>query len=365
MSVPGIATRVLANERELLERDTNMPEWRTELDGLRLDAVVSVTPYHPAEELLLRAAAERSMPLCAPIISFDNPTTRNWLPARFDRYLVWNRYNADQILRSYPELDPDSVRVVGAPQFDFYWDDSYLWPEDEWRSRLGLPGDRPVILFGGGPSRILPHEPNIVEQLDDALESGEIPGAPVLLFRRHPMDPPDRWDDLRRRARHIVFDDPWPVNGEVGHSSARRVDVEKLVSTLAHGHVHVNTASTMTVDGAVFDRPQIGPAYDDRPGRPYDRLMRELYDQEHWLPIARSDGIDVARDRDALVRAVVDGFESPKRKSEQRRTLVSEIISFTDGRATERVVDEVCHFLGAADKAAKDEAPLGAGGGSR
>jgi hypothetical protein len=102
----------------------------------------------------------------------------------------------------------------------------------------------------------------------------------------------------------------------------------------------------MTVDGAVFDRPQIGPAYDDRPGRPYDRVMREFYEQEHWLPIAHSGGADVAFDRAQLVFAVRAGLEAPGEKTDARRQLVSEVITYPDGNSTGRVAREVAEFLG-------------------
>lgn len=342
-SVPGAENRLLAAERELLQRDTNLADWRTFLDTANLDAILTVTPYHPAEELLLRAADERQMPMCAPIISFDNPTVRGWIPVTFDRYLLWNRHNVDQVRRGYP--DATSLQVVGAPQFDFYHDASFCWPEDEWRQRVGLPAGRPVLLFAGGPARLTPHEPRVLAQLDEAITDGTISGMPIILFRRHPMDPVERWAGMISTTRNVVFDDPWPVKGELKHSPARRVDIERLVSTLKHSAVHVNTASTMTVDGAVFDRPQIGPAYDDGPGRRYDRPVRELYLQEHWLPIARSGGMTTATSRPALIAAVRAGFDDPGAQSAGRAAMVREIITFTDGGATGRVAEKAMSFV--------------------
>jgi hypothetical protein len=102
----------------------------------------------------------------------------------------------------------------------------------------------------------------------------------------------------------------------------------------------------MTVDGSVFDRPQVGPAYDDRPGRRYDRTMRELYAHEHFLPITSSGGLDIAHDRQALIRAIASGLSRPALRSAGRRQLVREIITFTDGQSTERVLAELRKVLG-------------------
>ena len=268
--LPGGSERILGRERDLLATDTDIDEVTRQTDALGLDAVCSVTPYHRREELFLRAVERRGLPALASIISFDNPTSRPWMPVTFDRYLVWNRQNRDELVRSYPEVDPDRVVVTGAPQLDFYANPRWRWDEEGWRRRLGLPSDAPVVLFGGGPSVIVPHETQFLAHLDDAVAAGALPDDPVLLFRRHPMEPPETWTSTLARCRHVVNDEPWALGptGRVETSTAGTEDIERLVSTLAHSAVHVSTSSTMTVDGAWFDRPQVGPAYDDDPADP-------------------------------------------------------------------------------------------------
>jgi hypothetical protein len=167
----------------------------------------------------------------------------------------------------------------------------------------------------------------------------------VILLRRHPADTSARWADVVREAKHVVFDEPWPSGELPKYSNIRDEDIAKLVSSLKHSAVHVNVGSTMTVDGAVFDRPQVGPAYDDRPGRPYDRTMRELYAHEHFLPITRSGGLNIVHDRAALIRAVRAGLEQPHVRAAARRQLVREIITFTDGQSTQRVLAELSRLL--------------------
>ncbi|HEY4176150.1 MAG TPA: CDP-glycerol glycerophosphotransferase family protein [Kofleriaceae bacterium] len=338
---PGFEEHVHEQERSLLSTDTNFREFQLLVRSLRADALLSLTPFHKQEELLVRAAAADHLKLCAAILSFDNVTVRGWIGAIFDSYLVWNRHNREQLLRAYPEAKARRVEVVGAPQFDFYWKPELCWEEPLWRNRLGLPPGRPVILYAGGPQVIVKHEPHIVGQLDDAIERGEIPGNPIILLRRHPGDSSERWEALVRSGRHIVFDEPWKSGEDPKHSNIRDADIAKLVSTLKHSAVHVNVASTMTVDGSVFDRPQVGPAYDDSAGHRYDRMMRELYEHEHFAPITASGGLDIALSRAELVRAVVSGLEHPSARAAGRKSLVQEIITYTDGHSTDRVAAEL------------------------
>lgn len=344
---PGAVDSLLERERLLFGEDTNAWEFAALCARLKIDAAFSLTPYLPDEEMLLRVCAAEERPLCAAILSFDNITTRGWIPIAFDRYLLWNRYNEAELRRGYPEAAAAGVTIVGPAQFDFYWNKKFLWDETQWRSRLRLPASRPVILYGAGYHGIVPHEPHFVAQLDEAIEAGEIPGQPVILFRRHPVDPIDRWLPLLKSAKHIVYDDPWPTDGAVlGRTNVRDENIERLTSNLCHSDVHVSVSSTMTIDGSIFDKPQIGPAYDDRRGGKYDRICHELYLREHYLPITHSGGLDLVRSRAAMVAAVRSAFADPARLAEGRRKLVREICTYADGKCASRVDEALRAFLG-------------------
>lgn len=338
LALPGKPAQLLAKAQKALGQHTNIRVFDALLTSLRADAVLSLTPYFQHEQLLLYAAKQRELPLCASIISFDNVTTRGWIPVIFDAYFLWNRYNEAELRRAYPEAADSTVEIVGAPQFDFYWDSSYLWDESRWRQQLGLPPGRPVILFGAGHYLIVPHEPHWLQQLDDAIQSGEIPGRPLILFRRHPNDPLERWLPVLNRASHIVADEPWASgHANPALTNIRRVDIEKLASTLAYSQVHINASSTMTVDGAIFDRPQIGPTYDDRPRRPYDQLTKELYLREHYLPITNSGGLEMVDGRDEMVAAVRSALDKREQFKDGRKHIVREICSYDDGQCTDRL----------------------------
>lgn len=297
LSIPGAMEMLRRKEEELWESGTNMPEVLAQIDRLKPDAALSITPFLANEEMAMRACSRRGIPLCTSILSFDNITTRGWMAVAFDRYLVWNRYNAEELRRAYPEIPPSKIELVGSPQFDFYRDPAYCWSEEEWRRQLSLPAGRPVILFGGGHFFCAPHEPVFLQHIDDAITANEIPGNPIILFRGHPVDNIERWMPVLNNAKNVVYDDPSPNGRATGHANMSSTDIQKLASCLFHSHVHVSVASTMAIDGSIFDRPQIGPAYDDSPSRKYDLTCKELYLHEHFLPITRSGGIEVVHSR--------------------------------------------------------------------
>jgi len=345
-ALPARIPHLLQQEESLFWSETNYQEFDAILDQSKPDAVFSITPFVNKEEPLLRCAQKRGVLRITSILSFDNVTSRTRLPVSFEHYLVWNRYNHAELLRAYPDITPEQITISGPPQFDFYYDPANVMPEEKWRSRLGLPSARPVILFGGGTYKIVPNEPLFLKQLDDAISNGEVPAHPIILFRRHPGDIASRWQEVLSGVKNTFTDQSWQANESRGQINITHADIEQLCSTLAHCAVQINSSSTLTVDGAVFDRPQIGPAYDPGSSRKYDRVLKELYIREHYIPITNSGGLDLVYSRPDFIRAVNDGFEKPAERTEGRKKIVEEICTYNDGQSTLRVVKKLRQLLG-------------------
>lgn len=343
--LPGNVEKLLKLNEELFWSDTNVIDFEQILQTTQPDAIFSITPYVNREEPLLRAAARAKIRCATSILSFDNITTRAPIPIKFDKYMVWNHYNYRELLRAYPAVKTSDVVVTGPPQFDFYQDPSYIVDETDWRKSLNLPADKLVILFGGGTYQVVPHEPFWLKQLDEEISAGNIPGNPVILFRRHPGDIASRWEEILANAKNVVIDQSWKANEKRGQVNITRADIENLISTLVHCAVHINASSTLTVDGAIFDRPQIGPAYDADPEKKFDRVLKDLYIREHYLPITRSGGLDVVYSREQLRDAVRTAIETPAARAEGRKKIVEEICVYSDGKCSDRVVDAMRDWL--------------------
>ena len=346
IGIKGGMDDLCARERQVLGDSTNIEEYRHLINEIKPDALFCLTPFLMEEEFLVRAAKEAGIKISTAILSFDNITTRGWIPILFDAYFLWNQYNVNELHRIYPQTVNKTTKIVGAPQFDFYFDPNYIWSEAQWRKTLNLPHESPVILFGAGPETIAPPEPYWLEQLDQSIENGEIQGMPVILLRIHPVDSGKRWKNLLLRAKNVVVDEAWPSGKtQIGKTNITRWDIEKLASTLKYSEVHINTSSTMTIDGAIFDRPQIGPAYDDRLGRRYDLVMKELYQREHYLPITNSGGLKVVHSREEMITAVNLAFSNPAEMAIGRARMIDEICTHGDGKSTLRVAEVIRSFV--------------------
>ncbi|MCY7421112.1 MAG: CDP-glycerol glycerophosphotransferase family protein [Chitinophagaceae bacterium] len=338
--LPGYTRKIFKKEQETLVADTNFNGMLLLVDRLNIDAVLTVTPFHAQEDILLRACSHRNKQMIAAILSFDNITKRGWMPVNYDTYLVWNKYNYEQTLRIYKEIkDASRVHVVGAAQFDFYFNDNNLLSKEAWMQVAGIPEtDRKIILYAGGPGSLFPNEPQYLQHILNAIDSGAIKGDPLVLFRCHPVDNLSKWKSFIGEHKNLVYDISWTGKEKLQYSNITIDDIKKLCSTLAYTDVHINLCSTMTVDGSAYNKPQIGPYYDEVNPAKQD-LLRGMYYQEHFKPIINSQSLLLAGSKKELIHYINTALANPASVTKNSQKVLEEIITYTDGKSTERVVN--------------------------
>ena len=339
--LPGAPAKLLKKEKAMLISDTNYNDMLQLVDELNIDAVFTVTPFHLQEDAFLRAADAKNKLMITSILSFDNIVKRGWVPVNYQCYMVWNKYNANEIRRIYTkavELNNNNVHIVGAAQFDFYHQSKYILPRNEWLRIVGLPDtDRKIILYAGGALSLFPQETQFVQHIDEAITKGIIPGKPIILFRCHPVDRIERWKEMFKHSENIFFDSSWTGNTKMTYTNITDNDIAKLCSTLYYTDVHINLSSTMTVDGSVYGKPQIGPGYDEvYPNSKYPLIG--YYYQEFYLPIMQTNGLAVARNRKELIDYVNEALQFPDHFTQKSKDIVEAIITYSDGKCTERVL---------------------------
>jgi hypothetical protein len=165
------------------------------------------------------------------------------------------------------------------------------------------------------------------------------------LVRRHPGDPAEPWQQLSATLSDGTVVDPWAAGSNPFRGWPSTDDLIDQMSSFAHAAVHVNVSSSMTLDGAVFDRPQVGPRFVPGADPRAAKQVRELYEREHWWPITASGGLVTADSPDELVAAITEGLRDPSAHSAGRQRMVEDLLTFTDGRSSHRLVDEVRRAL--------------------
>jgi hypothetical protein len=168
---------------------------------------------------------------------------------------------------------------------------------------------------------------------------------PFLVVRRHPADPAGPWNELGKSLKNGLVVEPWGTGSGTHQSWPTDDQIKDQMSTLAHSAVHLNVSSSMTLDGAAFDRPQIGPRFVPGLTSRDARQVRGLYDREHWLPVTASGGLATADDEQQLQDEIVTALTDPSTRNQGRLRLLDTLLTLNDGKASERVVEQIELFL--------------------
>jgi len=344
-TLPRYITTLINEEDTVLRSESTYAEYKEWVKGLKAGGIFTVTPFLHEVELVARIIKDSGGKLIASVHSFDNITKRGWPAIFFDNYFVWNKYNKAELERINPAFKTtNNITVTGAPQFDFHYNPAFCWDKDTWLEKLGLPKNKEIILYAGGSANQLPAEPQYVKHIVDALEAKVLNENTVILFRCHPLDNIERWKNFIGGSPFIYYDHKAPIREKLDYNDFTVEDEIRLVSTLKYTDVHVNLCSTMAVDGSIFNKPQIGPYYDDA-NKATEPLLRAVYNQEHYKPIVASGVLTLAHNRSELISHIANALANPSAYNTKCQDCVKEIATFTDGRSTERVLAKLKTLL--------------------
>lgn len=337
---PSYIKRLIKKEAVLVKEQPCYNAYYQWVSTLNADSIFTITPFLQQIELTARILKEKGRNITASIHSFDNITTRQWPAIFFDHYLVWNNINKLELERINPKLkENNAITVCGAPQFDFHYKQNFAWSREEWLNKLGLPDDKKIILYAGGPVSLFKDEPQYLAHLNEAFNSSKINTAEaVILFRSHPLDKKERWHALVGSSPNIIYDAAQSGKEKFDYTNVTEDDIKKLISTLKHADVQINFTSTMTIDGSVFHKPQIGPYYTEIDKAKKEKLTRKMYIQEHYAPITKSGALNMPSSKQEFISMVNGALQNPETYTTHCDDCLNTMITYTDGQSTKRAI---------------------------
>lgn len=346
VSGPRVLRWADAAEDSRALRSPTADYYRSLYAELRPSVVFSPAPLMPEEWLPIQVARRAGIKTALAVLSWDNLSSKARMPLPCSSVLVWSEEMAREVLNFYPSIRPEQVHITGAPQFDFHLREELYDSREDFLRGLGGDPNRPLVVYAGVTLSLMPNEPKVVEDLAAAIRMGAVRRNPQLLVRLHPKDDGRRYGEFRTRYPEVLFTTPGERSGgDLRRWKPELEDVRLLVNTVRHGDVHVNVASTMTIDAAVLDRPVVNIAYDLRgPGeRPAWGING--YDFTHYAPIMKTGGVRLARSPAELTAHLNDYLEEPCLDRDGRRRVVGLVCGKVDGRAGERVAEKLLDLV--------------------
>lgn len=328
-----------------LLRYERSPEATQRIVRQRPSVVVSTGPFQFEQPGIAAAAKRLGVRVLTLIPSWDNISTKRRMLFRYDGYVVWSEQMKSELHRLYPHSQDVPVYVVGAPQFDVFFQDRYVESRAAFCTRHQLSPDRPIILYAVGSPNFLFGEPAGAVHVAKAVAAGQL-GDVQMLVRPHPIHDNAEMDRLfegmgpRIRVQRVSTPGTALTLRSQDESQTR-----DWVNTFRHADVVVNLSSTVTVDAALFDRPVINLDFDPGPGSPDQQLVKDINHRwTHFKPIAESGGVWLVDDFAQLFDAIRAYLAKPELHREARRGIVERVCQFTDGHCGRRMAQAILDF---------------------
>ncbi len=140
---------------------------------------------------LIRAAQSLGIPAALAVASWDNLTNKGHLRVKPDLVTVWNEHQREEAVRLHG-IPAERVSVTGAQLFDRWFDRQVSQTRETFCSTVGLPVDRPIILYTASSIFIARSELELpfVRRWLTALRASKVPELrdAAVLIRPHPFN---------------------------------------------------------------------------------------------------------------------------------------------------------------------------------
>jgi len=293
--------------------------------------------YHDDVELI-KEAKKAGIKTLGMVMSWDNLTSKGAVHVKTDNLIVWNEIMKKEAM-DLAGFKPENIFLSGIPQFDFYFQKDKIMPRDEFFVKNNLDPNKKLIVYGAGTNRTTPHEPKVLQVLDNLIDQGKIATPVEVMLRLHPKAFLRKEYDWIKSLKHIKSESPGrALESFMDVWFPTEEDIWHLMNLIYHSDLVINTFSTFTVDAFAFDKPVINICFDgDKTDIPYGKSVRRYFDYSHYIPIIKSRGVKVAKSGDQLLSYINEYLKNPNLDAAERKKALMEQMYIYDGQAAQRI----------------------------
>jgi hypothetical protein len=282
----------------------------------RPDAVL-VTPlvdFNSPQTEHVKAARALGVPVGVPVASWDNLTNKGLIKILPDLVTVWNEHQVREAVELHG-VERERVVVTGAPLFDEWFARRPSTTRDEFCRRVGLPADRPIVLYACSSAWIAPVETGFVMRWLTALRERPGPlGTAGVLIRPHPQNA-EQW-------RGLEVSDLGPVAIWPREPAAQVTEESKagFYDSLHHGAAVVGINTSAMIEAGIVGRPVFAPLAPEFRGSQEGTL--------HFRYLLEAGGglLQVGATLDQHLDQLADALADPSVGREQARRFVASFV---------------------------------------
>ncbi|MFD2517925.1 UDP-glycosyltransferase [Salinimicrobium flavum] len=176
-----------------------------------------------------------------------------------DYYFVWSELMKDELLKYYPDIQPEQIKITGSPQFEVHFENEYKWERKQFFDTFGLDNKRKYLCFSGDDITTSPGDHEYLEDVARAVEKLNSQGENLgIIFRRSPVDLSDRYDRVLDVYKSIItpIAPAWEKKGDNWNEVIPKEEDQTIqANTIAHSFMVINLGSSMVFDYASYSKP--------------------------------------------------------------------------------------------------------------
>ena len=340
------AERSLEDQLEkLLLSYQRSPEALARLRAHPPAVVVTTGPFQFEQPAVMAVAKNLGIPTLALIPSWDNLSTKNRMTFKYDGYLVWSEQAKRELHHFYPYTRQAPIYVIGAAQFDLFFQKRFHQSRQTYCAGQGLRPDRPIVLYAISSPNVF-REHHGAKYLAERIAQGDL-GDLQMIIRPNPIHDYKELAELSRRfSPRVIVQQTSPDGLALTARSQNERQIAEWVNTFRHADVVVNLSSTVAIDAAILDRPVVNLDYDPEPGQPRQALVKDVnHCWTHFKPIAESGGVWLVNNGKEMTEAVKAYLDHPELHRKKRRWIAEYVCGYVDGRCGERMAEAILDFV--------------------
>jgi hypothetical protein len=341
--LPGIRSRsgLARLDRALgrLERRLPRPKEIDRFLAAEAPDAVLVTPLvelGSPQTAIVRAARAAGIPVALCVASWDNLTNKGGVREELDLVAVWNEPQRREAIELHG-VPPERVVATGANAYDHWFEWEPATSPEEFCARVGLPADRPFVLYVGSSRFIAPDEVPFVTRWLQFIRSHPALHELGVLIRPHPQNA-TQWEDFDASAIAGVA-----IHPRGGQDPVDRTAKSSFYDSIYHsaGVVGINTSAL--IESAIVGRTVYTLALPD--------VRRGQEGTLHFRHLVQAGGgvLEVAHSLEEHAAQLQRGLEMPEAFDRNRGFLEEFVRPFgLDTPAAPRLIEAIEQLVEAA-----------------
>jgi hypothetical protein len=312
-------------------------------DRYKPDLVFAPNIIAYEEGNLVRTAKRNNILTIGMIKSWDTTSTKGLLRVLPDYLIAPNKCVARESVE-FHNMPEDRVFVSGVPQYDLYLRKENLMTRDKFIASIGADPAKKLIFYCAIGDWLAPNEDEIIKIIDNFIEEKKIRFPSQILVRPHPKYP--GVDGKLSERKNVIFNRPGTyISSKIDSWEFEYKDILHLANSIANCDLLITTASSMTIESCVFDKPVINIGFDGYKNEKPPLSVSRFYRMQHFKPVVKSGGVKIVYSKEDLPEAVNSYLANPFLDSEGRKTVRDIYCVRPDGDSCKRIADYILSHL--------------------